>query len=154
MPLTSTSRSHRPATPRRSSSGPVVISFTRWGKPLGAHLSDRVVAYVRKRRAVTAGIDTVRLSGNALRAGLATAAARTGQSELSSMALSCLEGTVLPQAARLPRSATPPSHRAQQLQHGVLYIRGRGLEEPGHKRSKARSASSRRRAPGPPGHRR
>ena len=49
-------------------------------------LSDRAVALIVKRAAEAAGLDPARYAGHSLRAGLATAAAQAGVSELAILA--------------------------------------------------------------------
>jgi site-specific recombinase XerD len=60
-------------------------SVTRHGR-VGESLSDKAIALIIKRRALTAGLDPKPFSGHSLRAGLATAAAQVGVSERAIMA--------------------------------------------------------------------
>ena len=50
----------------------------QWGNIGDAALSDRSVARIVKRSAALAGLDPAEFAGHSLRAGLATAAARSG----------------------------------------------------------------------------
>lgn len=63
--------------------GPVFRPVTRHGHIGTTRLTDQSVAHIVKRHALRAGLDPQKVAGHSLRAGLATAAAKAGVSELS-----------------------------------------------------------------------
>lgn len=67
-------------------SGPIFRGVNRHGQVGTAALTGHSVARIVKRAAEAAGLDTTRVSGHSLRAGLATSAAMAGASERSIMA--------------------------------------------------------------------
>ena len=66
-------------------SGPIFRPIRQNGRILPSRLTDRSVALIVKRHVGHAGFDAAEFSGHSLRAGLATSAAKAGQSERSIM---------------------------------------------------------------------
>jgi integrase len=68
------------------SSGPIFRRIDRWSNVGGNALAPGAVAEIVKKRVEAVGFDPAQFAGHSLRAGLATAAAQAGASELSIMA--------------------------------------------------------------------